>query len=79
MHSIPRDVTLSDLFVLCILCGASGRGFPDIAAQALGFRIFINGNEYGIFGTSGSAPVRLSRLLSGPTTLVHPVIMVAIK
>jgi tripeptidyl-peptidase-1 len=29
------------------LCSQSGRGIPDIAAQALGFRIFFNGQNVG--------------------------------
>ncbi|KAH8982958.1 subtilisin-like protein [Lactarius akahatsu] len=34
-----------------------GRGFPDIAAQAMRFPIFLNGVEEYIDGTSGSAPI----------------------
>ncbi|KAH9054087.1 subtilisin-like protein [Lactarius vividus] len=36
---------------------ASGRGIPDIAAQAIGFPIFFNGNEQKESGTSLAAPV----------------------
>ncbi|KAH8984902.1 subtilisin-like protein [Lactarius akahatsu] len=35
----------------------SGRGFPDIAAQALGLPIFLNGNEKQAAGTSVAAPI----------------------
>ncbi|KAH9059566.1 subtilisin-like protein [Lactarius vividus] len=35
----------------------SGRGVPDLAAQALGLPIFINGNEKLIAGTSAAAPI----------------------
>ncbi|KAF2202401.1 tripeptidyl-peptidase-like protein [Delitschia confertaspora ATCC 74209] len=34
-----------------------GRGFPDVAAQGLRFRIFDKGTEISIGGTSASAPV----------------------
>jgi len=34
-----------------------GRGIPDIAAQAKGFQIFLNGAQQTVQGTSGSAPV----------------------
>ncbi|KAH9062395.1 subtilisin-like protein [Lactarius vividus] len=36
---------------------ASGRGIPDIAAQAIGFRIFLNGKEHVVDGTSVATPV----------------------
>ncbi|KAH9013605.1 subtilisin-like protein [Lactarius hengduanensis] len=39
------------------LYNASGRGIPDIAAQAVGLRIFLKGKEYGISGTSGATPI----------------------
>ncbi|KAH9062451.1 subtilisin-like protein [Lactarius vividus] len=39
------------------LYNASGRGIPDIAAQAIGFRIFFNGNEQVEEGTSIATPV----------------------
>ncbi|KAH9007659.1 subtilisin-like protein [Lactarius hengduanensis] len=35
----------------------SGRGLPDIAAQALNFPIILNGNVFLLSGTSGSTPV----------------------
>ncbi|KAI9452653.1 subtilisin-like protein [Lactarius psammicola] len=35
----------------------TGRGVPDVSAQAIGFRIFLNGNEQEEEGTSGAAPV----------------------
>ncbi|KAH8992634.1 subtilisin-like protein [Lactarius akahatsu] len=35
----------------------TGRGIPDIAAQALGLPIFLNGNERAIAGTSVAAPI----------------------
>lgn len=39
------------------LYNASGRGIPDIAAQAVGFRLFVNDNNIQISGTSGATPV----------------------
>ncbi|KAH9054950.1 subtilisin-like protein [Lactarius vividus] len=39
------------------LYNISGRGIPDIAAQALRFPIFIDGVEKHVDGTSGSAPI----------------------
>ncbi|KAH8987467.1 subtilisin-like protein [Lactarius akahatsu] len=39
------------------LYNPSGRGIPDIAAQAVGFRIFLNGNEHEASGTSLATPV----------------------
>ncbi|KAH9010095.1 subtilisin-like protein [Lactarius deliciosus] len=39
------------------LYDASGRGIPDVAAQADGFRIFLNGNEQEASGTSVATPV----------------------
>ncbi|KAH8985691.1 subtilisin-like protein [Lactarius akahatsu] len=39
------------------LYNASGRGIPDIAAQAVGLPIFFNGNEQKETGTSIAAPV----------------------
>ncbi|KAH9038462.1 subtilisin-like protein [Lactarius pseudohatsudake] len=39
------------------LYNASGRGIPDIAAQAVGARIFLNGNEREESGTSLATPV----------------------
>ncbi|KAH9027718.1 subtilisin-like protein [Lactarius pseudohatsudake] len=39
------------------LYNASGRGVPDIAAQAIGFRVFFKGNEQVEGGTSLAAPV----------------------
>ncbi|KAH9162729.1 hypothetical protein EDB89DRAFT_1913100 [Lactarius sanguifluus] len=39
----------------------SGRGIPDISAQAVDFRLFLSGTEYESFGTSGSAPARRFR------------------
>ena len=40
---------------------ASGRGFPDVAAQGLNFRVVVGSKLYAIGGTSASAPVRLTR------------------
>ena len=54
VRSPSRDVTLSDL--------DSGRGPPDIAAQAVGFPFFLDCGENVGVGTSGSTPVRLSYL-----------------
>ncbi|KAH9062372.1 subtilisin-like protein [Lactarius vividus] len=39
------------------LYNASGRGIPDIAAQALGLRIILEGKEYGVGGTSVATPI----------------------
>ncbi|KAH9164895.1 subtilisin-like protein [Lactarius sanguifluus] len=39
------------------LYNASGRGIPDIAAQAVNFRIFLNGQEKMESGTSVATPV----------------------
>ncbi|KAH9062382.1 subtilisin-like protein [Lactarius vividus] len=39
------------------LYNASGRGIPDIAAQAVGSRIFLNGDEQEESGTSLSTPI----------------------
>ncbi|KAH9046089.1 subtilisin-like protein [Lactarius hengduanensis] len=39
------------------LYNASGRGIPDIAAQAVGFQVFFKGNEQVEEGTSLAAPV----------------------
>jgi len=39
------------------LYNVSGRGIPDVAAQATGFRVFENGFEISDSGTSGSAPI----------------------
>jgi len=38
------------------LYNASGRGFPDVAAQGLGFQVVIGGGTHSIGGTSASAP-----------------------
>ncbi|KAH9026301.1 peptidase S8/S53 domain-containing protein [Lactarius deliciosus] len=35
----------------------TGRGIPDIAAQAIGLPIFLNGNERAIVGTSVATPI----------------------
>ncbi|KAF8271680.1 subtilisin-like protein [Lactarius quietus] len=35
----------------------SGRGIPDVSAQATGFRIFLNGAEADDEGTSGATPI----------------------
>ncbi|KAH9036741.1 subtilisin-like protein [Lactarius deliciosus] len=39
------------------LYNASSRGIPDIAAQAVGFRVFFNGNDQEEEGTSIATPV----------------------
>ncbi|KAH9060350.1 subtilisin-like protein [Lactarius deliciosus] len=39
------------------LYNATGRGIPDISAQAMGFNIFVDGKKQMVHGTSGSAPV----------------------
>ncbi|KAH8976607.1 subtilisin-like protein [Lactarius hatsudake] len=39
------------------LYNASGRGIPDIAAQAIGLPIFLNGNERKVSGTSAATPI----------------------
>ncbi|PVH98258.1 tripeptidyl-peptidase-like protein [Periconia macrospinosa] len=59
------------------LYNPKGRGFPDIAAQGLRFRIVDKGTEFHIGGTSASAPVVASivgllnnaRLSSGQSAL----------
>ncbi|KAJ7587436.1 tripeptidyl peptidase A [Mycena floridula] len=38
------------------LYNTSGRGFPDVAAQALDFRIFVGGSPGFVAGTSASSP-----------------------
>jgi tripeptidyl-peptidase-1 len=42
------------------LCSNTGRGIPDISAQATGFRIFTNGIEHDDEGVSGAVPVGIS-------------------
>jgi len=39
-----------------------GRGIPDISAQAIGIRFFLNGDEYSVNGTSAAAPIVASIL-----------------
>ena len=39
------------------LYNPNGRGFPDVAAQGQGFRVFDKGGETSVGGTSASAPV----------------------
>lgn len=38
------------------LFNTSGRGFPDIAAQAQGFQVFVNGQVKPVAGTSAASP-----------------------
>lgn len=38
------------------LVNASGRGFPDVATQSVGFRIIQSGRDVGVQGTSAAAP-----------------------
>lgn len=38
------------------LFNASGRGFPDVATQSVGFRIITAGRDVGAQGTSAAAP-----------------------
>lgn len=38
------------------LFNASGRAFPDIAAQAQGFQVFVNGQVKPVAGTSAASP-----------------------
>ncbi|KAH9170130.1 subtilisin-like protein [Lactarius sanguifluus] len=52
-----RDLIYSNLFAPCTWYSASGRGFPDISAQSVGFPIFVNGEEKEVHGTSGATPV----------------------
>ena len=40
------------------LCSPAGRGIPDIALQAMGYRTVLNGRPWIMDGTSGAAPVR---------------------
>ncbi|KAJ7587437.1 tripeptidyl peptidase A [Mycena floridula] len=59
------------------LYNTSGRGFPDVAAQALNFRIFLGGSPGFIAGTSASTPtfaglialVNDARIAKGQPTL----------
>ena len=54
-----------------------GRGITDIAAQGIKFPIFVNGVEIPTWGTSCSAPVRLSLVAPSfslrSSILEHPV------
>ncbi|KAJ4391501.1 hypothetical protein N0V93_005119 [Gnomoniopsis smithogilvyi] len=38
------------------LFNASGRGFPDVATQSVGYRIIQSGRDVGVQGTSAAAP-----------------------
>jgi hypothetical protein len=40
------------------LLSTTGRGYPDISAQALNFQIVLDGTVVGVNGTSCSTPVR---------------------
>jgi len=51
----PRFITL-----IRLNRSASGRGFPDVAAQGSNFQVVVDGKLYAIGGTSASAPVRLA-------------------
>ncbi|KAH9037084.1 hypothetical protein EDB85DRAFT_2142652 [Lactarius pseudohatsudake] len=42
------------------LYNVSGRGIPDISAQAFGFQIFVGGKEKEVYGTSGSTHLCVS-------------------
>ena len=65
-------LTEPDLFLLCNLCSASSRGFPDVAAQAVNFLIILNDGPQVTYGTSCSTPVRLhSSLFSASSFLEH--------
>jgi len=50
-------VVRSDLSPHHNLCSPIGRAIPDISAQAAGFKVFLNGQEFARAGTSGSAPI----------------------
>ena len=41
---------------------ASGRGFPDVAAQGLNFQVVVGGKIYSVGGTSASSPVCLTHI-----------------
>ena len=41
------------------MCSSTGRGYPDIAAQALDYVIVVKGNALVASGTSCSTPVRI--------------------
>ena len=60
----------NDLFSLD-LCSPNGRGYPDIAGQALNFVIVVNSVALVVSGTSCSTPVGHSFLLP-PLRVVHP-------
>ncbi|KAH9007547.1 hypothetical protein EDB84DRAFT_1572768 [Lactarius hengduanensis] len=51
-----RSIVTYSYFVL----GVSGRGIPDISAQAFGFQIFVGGKEKEVYGTSGSTHLCVS-------------------
>ena len=48
------------------ICSASGRGFPDVAAQGLNFQVVVGGKIYSVGGTSASSPVRSHPHLVSP-------------
>jgi hypothetical protein len=53
------------------LCSSSGRGIPDIAAQAIHIPYFLDGEEYFLDGTSCATPVRLSSTLRRPSPSIQ--------
>ncbi|KAH9037081.1 subtilisin-like protein [Lactarius pseudohatsudake] len=56
------------------LYNASGRGFPDISAQSIGFPIFVNGEERERFTAQAAQHLYVFSfsLPSGPSVLEHP-------
>jgi tripeptidyl-peptidase-1 len=38
-------------------CSPSGRAYPDVAAQGLGFQVVVGGSVISVGGTSASSPV----------------------
>ena len=49
----------------------SGRGYPDISAQARNYQIVVNKTVRPVDGTSCSAPVRFTTVIPRPTPLTQ--------
>ena len=50
---------------------ASGRGYPDISAQARNYQIVVNGTVRAVDGTSCSAPVRSITMVPRSSSLTQ--------
>jgi tripeptidyl-peptidase-1 len=59
---IPRDSRV---------LSSSGRGYPDISAQALNFQVVFNRVVRNVEGTSCAAPVRFTTMIPRSSTLTH--------